>query len=91
MHEYRFVFGFTIDSDRNLSVPERSEGTRYQKWPFVVKICAGGSAAFVVCLLMTELVCVNRAVWSDRNEIFGGGLGQCQERLSPEPARSVKV
>ena len=27
----------------------------------------------------------------DRDEIFGGGQGPCQERLSPEPAKLVKV
>ena len=41
-----------------------------------------------VCLLRGELV---RAPWPDRDETFGGGRGQPQERLSPEPAQSVKV
>ena len=34
-----------------------------------------------ICLLLYELV---KHGWADRNEIFGGGQGQCQERLSPE-------
>ena len=41
-----------------------------------------------VCLLRGELV---RAPWPDRDETFGGGRGQVQERLSPEPAQSAKV
>ena len=28
---------------------------------------------------------------TDRDETFGGGQGHGQERLSPEPAQSVKV
>ena len=42
----------------------------------------------VVCLLQEELV---QAALADCNETFGGGQGQGQERLSPEPGRSVKV
>ena len=41
-----------------------------------------------VCLLRGELV---RAALTNHREIFGGGQGPCQERLSPEPAKSVKV
>ena len=41
-----------------------------------------------VCLLRVELV---RAALANRHEIFGGGQGHGQERLSPEPGRSVKV
>ena len=41
-----------------------------------------------VCLLRVELV---RAALANRHEIFGGGQGHGQERLSPEPAQSVKV
>ena len=41
-----------------------------------------------VCPLRGELV---RGGWSDRDETFGGGRWQCQERLSPEPARLVEV
>ena len=50
-----------------------------------VAMCAGQGRnhAAVVCLLLTELV---RGGWSDLKEIFGGGQGQCQERLSLEPA-----
>ena len=49
-----------------------------------------GSAApsVVVCPLRCELV---RAAWADCDETFGGGQGHGQERLSPEPAQSVKV
>ena len=39
-------------------------------------------------LLRGKLV---RAAWSDRDKIFGGGRGHCQERLSPDPARPVRV
>ena len=42
----------------------------------------------VVCLLLDELV---RAGLADCVEIFGGGQGHGQERLSPEPAQSAKV
>ena len=42
----------------------------------------------VVCLLRVELV---RAALPDCDETFGGGQGHGQERLSPEPGRSVKV
>ena len=41
-----------------------------------------------VCLLRVELV---RAALANRHEIFGGGQGHGQERLSPEPAQSVKI
>ena len=41
-----------------------------------------------VCLLLCELV---PAALADLNEIFGGGQGWCQARLSPESAQSVKV
>ena len=41
-----------------------------------------------VCLLRVELV---RAALANRHETFGGGQGHGQERLSPEPAQSVKV
>ena len=41
-----------------------------------------------VCLLRVKLV---RAALANRHETFGGGQGHGQERLSPEPARSVKV
>ena len=41
-----------------------------------------------VCLLRVELV---RAALANCHEIFGGGQGHGQERLSPEPAQSVKV
>ena len=42
----------------------------------------------VVCLLREELV---RAALADCDETFGGGQGHGQERLSLEPAQSVKV
>ena len=42
----------------------------------------------VVCPLREELV---RAALADCDETFGGGQGHGQERLSPEPAQSVKV
>ena len=42
----------------------------------------------VVCLFLDELV---RAALADCDETFGGGQGHGQERLSPEPAQSVKV
>ena len=42
----------------------------------------------VVCLLRVELV---RAALANCHEIFGGGQGHGQERLSPEPAQWVKV
>ena len=48
----------------------------------------GSAAPSVVCPLRCELV---RAALTDRNETFGGGQGHGQERLSPEPAQSVKV
>ena len=46
------------------------------------------SVCLSVCLLRGELV---RAALTNHREIFGGGQGPCQERLSPEPAKSVKV
>ena len=52
----------------------------------VVVVCL--SVCLSVCPLRCELV---RAPWPDRDKTFGGGRGQCQERLSPEPARSAKV
>ena len=52
----------------------------------------GGSAVasvcLSVCLLRGELV---RAALTNHREIFGGGQGPCQERLSPEPAQLAKV
>ena len=56
----------------------------------------GVSLAVVVCLSVCPSVCLLRgelvrAPWPDRDETFGGGRGQPQERLSPEPAQSVKV
>ena len=42
----------------------------------------------VVCPLRDELVL---GVLPDCDETFGGGQGHGQERLSPEPAQSVKV
>ena len=60
-------------------------------------VCEGGTgwtggqsrrSSLSVCPLRGELV---RAPWPDRDETFGGGRGQPQERLSPEPAQSVKV
>ena len=41
-----------------------------------------------VCLFLSYLV---RAALANHHEIFGGGQGHGQERLSPEPALSVKV
>ena len=72
----------------------RARGLRYRKWPFAFGragthmggVCGG--VCLSVCLLRGELV---RAALTNRREIFGGGQGPCQERLSPEPARSVKV
>ena len=46
------------------------------------------SVRLSVCLFRGELV---RAALTNHREIFGGGQGPCQERLSPEPAKSVKV
>ena len=52
----------------------------------------GGSAVasvrLSVCLFRGELV---RAALTNHREIFRGDQGPCQERLSPEPAKSVKV
>ena len=42
----------------------------------------------VVCLLRVELV---QAALSNCRETFGGGQGQGQEHLSPEPTKLVKV
>ena len=41
-----------------------------------------------VCLLCGKLV---RAALTNHREIFGGSQGPCQECLSPELARSVKI
>ena len=46
------------------------------------------SVRLSVCLFRGELV---RAALTNHREIFGGGQGPCQERLSPEPAQSAKV
>ena len=46
------------------------------------------SVCLSVCLLRVELV---RAALANRHKTFGGGQGYGQERLSPEPAQSVKV
>ena len=51
-------------------------------------ISGGGVCLSVVCLFLDKLV---RTALADCDETFGGGQGQGQERLSPEPARSVKV
>ena len=56
----------------------------------------GGSAVASVCLSVRLSVCPLRcelvsAALADLNEIFGGGQGWCQARLSPESAQSVKV
>ena len=53
-------------------------------------VCGGVclSVCLSLCLLRGELV---QATLTNHNEIFGGGQGPCQERLSPEPAQSVKV
>ena len=51
-------------------------------------VCSLSVRPSVVCLLLDELV---RAGLADCVEIFGGGQGPCQERLSPEPAQSAKV
>ena len=48
-----------------------------------------GSDAFVFCLSVTGRT--SPRYRSDSNETFGGGRGYGQERLSPEPALSVKV
>ena len=49
---------------------------------------AVASVCLSLCLLRGELV---RAALTNHREIFGGGQGPCQERLSLEPAKSVKV
>ena len=46
------------------------------------------SVCLSVCLFRGKLV---RAALTNHHKIFGGGQGPCQERLSPEPAKSVKV
>ena len=51
-------------------------------------ISGGVVCLSVVCPFLDELV---RAALADCDETFGGGQGHGQERLSPEPGRSVKV
>ena len=51
----------------------------------------GSAAPSVVCLSVCPLRCeLVRAAWADCDETFGGGQGHGQERLSPEPAPSVR-
>ena len=56
-------------------------------WSLFLAMLHGGYN-LSVCLLRGKLV---RAALTNHREIFGGGQGPYQERLSPEPARSVKV
>ena len=51
-------------------------------------VCSLSVCLSVVCPFLDELV---RAALADCDETFGGGQGHGQERLSPEPAQSVKV
>ena len=51
-------------------------------------VCSLSVCLSVVCPFLDELV---RAALADCDETFGGGQGHGQERLSPEPGRSVKV
>ena len=51
-------------------------------------VCSLSVRLSVVCPLREELV---RAALADCNKTFGGGQGPCQERLPPEPVRSVIV
>ena len=72
----------------------KCEGAEVSKMD--IRVWAGGYAhggvcggvRLSVCLFRGELV---RAALTNHREIFGGGQGPCQERLSPEPAKSVKV
>ena len=74
----------------------KGEGAEVSK--MAIRVWAGGyahgggsavaSVCPSVCLFRGELV---RAALTNHREIFGGGQGPCQERLSPEPAKSVKV
>ena len=51
-------------------------------------LCRSSSSSLSVCPLLCELV---SAPLRYRRETFGGGRGWRQARLSPEPARSIKV